>query len=112
MSGCNRLFRGPFLKFGMAQIVCVAILLLLMAGCQTADPGARFIAQMDNALLEKRPKDWERTKDLMSRPVPAVGQPAPDFTLPTLDGIQMVTRSGSPRISVKGLSAHGSVHRH
>src|SRR6185369_5562912 len=86
----DRSFRCSFLKF--AKAVCAAIL-LFMSGCKTADPGVSFIAQMDGSPPEKRPKDWERTKELMTRPAPAVGQPAPDFTLPALNDEQIITRS-------------------
>jgi hypothetical protein len=57
------------------------------------NPAARFIAQMDRAPAERRPKDWAQTKTLMSRPAPGVGQPAPDFTLPLRDAEQTITRS-------------------
>jgi hypothetical protein len=61
---------------------------------------------MDRAPVEKRPKDWEHTKMLMSRPTPAVGQSAPDFTVPMLDGVQTVTRSahqaGRPLVLIFG----------
>lgn len=62
-------------------------------GCRTTDPAEQFISRMDQAPAEKRPKNWEQTKTLMSRPAPAVGQVAPDFTLPTLAGTPPITRS-------------------
>ena len=79
--------------FKAGQLLFAAILLLILAGCRSPDPALRFIAQTDRAPVEKRPKDWEHTKKLMARTVPTVGQSAPDFTLPTLDGAQTVTRS-------------------
>jgi len=79
--------------FRTGQLLFLAILLLIMPGCRTPDPALRFIAQTDRAPVDERPKDWEQTKKLMARTVPTVGQSAPDFTLPTLDGAQTVTRS-------------------
>jgi hypothetical protein len=61
-------------------------------GCRSFDPAARFIAKTDCEPESSRPKNWEQTKRLMARPVPAVGEPAPNFTLPMLDSTQMVTR--------------------
>jgi hypothetical protein len=63
-------------------------------GCSSGgDPVAGFIAEVDLAPAEKRPPNWERTKALMARPVPAVGAAAPDFTLKTVDGATAITRS-------------------
>ncbi|MDO8629172.1 MAG: hypothetical protein Q7R41_01660, partial [Phycisphaerales bacterium] len=65
-----------------------------MFGCSTGgDPAPGFIAEVDRAPAEKRPPNWERTKALMARPVPKVGDPAPDFTLKTVDGSTAITRS-------------------
>ena len=65
-----------------------------MFGCSSGgDPVPGFIAEMDRAPAEKRPPSWERTKALMARPVPKVGDPAPDFTLKTVDGSTAITRS-------------------
>ena len=64
------------------------------------------MAQMDHAPMEKRPKDWDHTKSLMSRAVPAVGQPAADFTLAMRDGERTITRSahqaGRPLVLIFG----------
>ena len=64
-----------------------------MFGCSSGDPAPKFIAEIDAAPAEKRPPNWEHTKALMARPVPKVGDPAPDFTLKTVDGATTVTRS-------------------
>jgi len=65
-----------------------------MFGCSSGgDPAPGFIADVDRAPPEKRPPNWERTKALMARPVPKVGAPAPDFTLKTVDGSTVITRS-------------------
>jgi hypothetical protein len=64
-----------------------------MFGCSSGDPAPKFIAEMDRAPAEKRPPNWEHTKALMARPVPKVGDPAPDFTLKTVDGAATITRS-------------------
>ena len=89
-----------------ALFVLATILVLVGAGCRSADPAARFMAQMDLAPMTKRPKDWDHTKSLMSRSVPAVGQPAPDFTLAMREGEQTVTRSahqaGRPLVLIFG----------
>jgi hypothetical protein len=94
------------MTFGAGQFVFALILLSITVGCRTADPAAQFIARMDRAPVEKRPKDWECTKLLMSRPAPEVGQPAPDFSLPMLDGAETVARSahqaGRPLVLIFG----------
>ena len=65
-----------------------------MFGCSSGgDPAPGFIAGVDRAPPEKRPPNWERTKSLMARPVPAVGAAAPDFMLKTVDGSTTITRS-------------------
>lgn len=88
------------------RLVLASILVLIATGCQSTNPAGRFIAQMDRAPAEQQPKGWEQTKQLMSRPVPAIGQPAPDFTLPTLNGSQEITRSlhqeGHPLVLIFG----------
>ena len=81
------------MKFSAVQLALVIILPWLAAGCRSPDPAARFIARMDRAPVEKRPKNWEHTRSLMVRPAPEAGQLAPDFSLPGLDGGQSVTRS-------------------
>jgi hypothetical protein len=94
------------MKFSHGQIALVSILLMIAAGCRSADPARHFIARMDHAPVEKQPKGWELTKNLMSRAVPTAGQPAPDFTLPTLDSAQAITRSahqaGRPLVLIFG----------
>ena len=65
-----------------------------MFGCSSrVDQAPWFIAEVDRAPAEKRPPNWEHTKSLMARPVPAVGADAPDFTLKTVDGSTTITRS-------------------
>ncbi len=82
------------------------ILLWITAGCQTSDPARHFIANMDRKPEASRPVGWEEVKRLMARPAPAVGQPAPDFTLTTLDGTETLTRSvyqeGRPLVLIFG----------
>jgi hypothetical protein len=96
-----------FARFaGQAGCALILLSLLVLSACRTPDPAAEFIARMDLAPPDERPRDWERTKELMARPVPAAGQPAPDFTLPTIDGEQMITRSayqaGRPLVLIFG----------
>ena len=69
------------------------VLLLFTAGCRSVDPAAKFMAEMYHAPAEKRPKDWDHTRTLMSRTVPVVGQPVPVFTLPMHKSEQTITRS-------------------
>ncbi|MCC6740914.1 MAG: hypothetical protein IT452_17880 [Planctomycetia bacterium] len=57
------------------------------------DPAAEFIAQVDRAPAAARPPNWEHVKALMARRAPAVGEPAPDFELPTVDGRSRIRRS-------------------
>lgn len=86
--------------------VVLLLLLWLTAGCRSVDPAPGFIARMDQAPPEKRPKDWERTKSLMARAAPAVGQAAPNFSLRTLTGGSLITRSehqaGRPLVLIFG----------
>jgi len=89
-----------------AQLAIVMIPFFIAAGCRAPDPAAKFIAQMDRAPAAERPPDWERTKRLMVRPAPKAGQPAPDFSLRTLDGSRVITRSryqaGRPLVLIFG----------
>ena len=79
----------PRLLFGFLAVGIVS-----MFGCSSGgDPAPKFIAEVDRAPAEKRPPNWEHTKALMARPVPKVGDPAPDFTLKTVDGAATITRS-------------------
>jgi hypothetical protein len=93
------------MRFTSSQLLFALSSLSLLVGCAT-DPVQKFTARMDSAPVEKRPKDWELTKTLMARPAPAVGQLAPDFTLPTLDGVRRITRSahqeGRPLVLIFG----------
>ncbi|HWB06506.1 MAG TPA: hypothetical protein VG796_26010 [Verrucomicrobiales bacterium] len=89
-----------------ALIAILTISILMAAGCRAPDPAAKFIAEMDRAPAAKRPPDWERTKRLMARTAPKKGQPAPDFSLRTLDGSRVITRSsyqaGRPLVLIFG----------
>jgi len=82
------------------------ILLVQLTGCRTPDPASQFIARMNVSPPDQRPPGWERTKELMARPAPAVRQSAPDFTLPTVDGNRTITRSafqaGRPLVLIFG----------
>jgi len=66
---------------------------MMMLGCRPADPVAYYIEEMEKAPPEQRPRDWDRTRNLMSRTAPRVGDPAPDFMLPLADGNGIITRS-------------------
>lgn len=50
------------------------------------EQAARWIEEMDRLPPEERVPDWERTRALMLRVPPAVGEIAPDFALETIDG--------------------------
>lgn len=75
-------------------------------GCHRGDPAERMIRMVDAMPPERQPPDWARTKALMSRRPPAVGEPAPDFTLPKLDGSGSITLSrfaaDRPRVLIFG----------
>lgn len=73
-------------------LVSASLGLMLPAACEKPDPAADFVRRVDAAPPEKRPPNWSEVKDLMARRAPAVGETAPDFTLPLLAGGQ-VTRS-------------------
>lgn len=78
----------------------------LLAGCANQDPAERFIRMMDARPPDKRVPNWQRVKAMMLRPAPQPGDPAPDFTLATLDGSGRITlsqyRPGQPRFLVFG----------
>jgi len=76
----------------MACVVLVIVLSAVVIGCAARDPAADFIARTDRMPPEKQPPNWSTVKQLMARRAPQVGEPAPDFTLPTLDGRE-ITRS-------------------
>lgn len=77
-------------------------LLLVISGC---GPEA-YMAKIDRMPPEQRPPDWDQTRQLMARRAPAVGEMAPDFTLPLMDGSKSVRRSeiqgGRPMMLVFG----------
>lgn len=93
-------------------IAALGLSMLMFAGCAENstrahdDPVDAFIRKMDAAPPEQRVPDWETTRRLMLRPGPRVGDPAPDFTLPTPAGGQRITRSkfqaGRPLVLVFG----------
>lgn len=61
---------------------------------------------MDRSPPDQRPPNWEHTRALMSRPAPAVGDLASDFTIKSRDGKSAITRStfqaGRPLVLVFG----------
>lgn len=57
------------------------------------DPAQAFIRMADLMPADKRPPNWDEVKRRMARRAPRVGDPAPDFTLKSLDGKQTVTRT-------------------
>ncbi|HWL92581.1 MAG TPA: hypothetical protein VNT79_03520 [Phycisphaerae bacterium] len=74
---------------GVALLICI----LSALGCQPADPMDSFVKQQESLPPDQRVPDWEKTKTLMSRRAPAVGEAAPDFTLATLEGSRTIRRS-------------------
>ncbi len=107
-SGCGSLLflRDTIMTSDTSLLVLATLVVAVATGCKSLDPAAKFMTEMDHAPAEKRPKDWEHTRTLMSRPGPAVGQPAPDFTLLLRGGEQTVTRSshqaGRPQVLIFG----------
>jgi hypothetical protein len=85
-----------------------AICLLLLIGCApTAEQkAAQFMARMDAAPPSERVPNWEHTRAMMLRQPPAVGDPAPDFSLTTCDGSQSIRlsefRAGRPVVLIFG----------
>lgn len=77
----------------LTNLILVPLFVGFAVSMQDADPASKFIEQMDKAPPEKRVPNWEQTKALMARVAPALGEPAPDFSLPTLDGRRTVTLS-------------------
>jgi hypothetical protein len=89
------------------RCLCWALMVLgITGGCRTSDPARHFIAETDRKPETSRPVGWEGVKRLMARPAPVVGQPAPDFSLATLDGTQTLTCSayqqGRPLVLIFG----------
>ena len=84
----------------------IAAVMMIENSCTPSRQAETFQAQVDQAPPEKQPPDWEETKALMARKAPAIGEPAPDFTLPRLDGDGEITRSklppGKPQVLVFG----------
>ncbi len=78
-----------FLKFVVITTALLSVPLLM----QDVDPARKFIDQMDKAPPEQRVPNWEQTKALMARVAPKLGDEAPDFSLPTLDGKETVKLS-------------------
>lgn len=91
----NRILRAPLPAAGERAVVVGALVAMSAAiwGCQPADPVAAFIQRQDSLPPDQRVPDWERTKRLMLRPAPAVGELAPDFALATVDGTRTIRMS-------------------
>ena len=84
----------------------MGLLALCVVGCQTGDKAARMIAIVDARAPEDQPKDWERTRAMMLREAPAVGQAAPDFTAKRMNSDESLTLSeyhpGQPKVLIFG----------
>jgi hypothetical protein len=78
------------LSIHVPRLIMIATAMLFGA---CADPAEDFIRRTDAMPPDQRPPHWEETRRLMLRPAPRVGEPAPDFTLVTVDGSQRITRS-------------------
>lgn len=66
----------------------------MQTACSSTDPAGDFIRRTDRLPPHEQPYNWSGIKRRMLRHPPAVGQPAPDFTLKTSDGEHAITRSG------------------
>jgi len=87
-------------------ILVTAVAMIVAIGCRRGDPADKMIGMVDRMPPEKRPVNWQQTRSLMERKAPAVGQPAPDFTLKTLDGTKTISLSAfhddRPRVLIFG----------
>lgn len=81
------------MALNMFLIMLLIPLFLSGLAAQDVDPAKKFIEHMDKAPSDKRVPNWEQTKTLMARIAPKMGEEAPDFSLPTLDGKQRVKLS-------------------
>jgi hypothetical protein len=93
----------------MPRLISGAVLLTVLIpgfGCKQGDPAEHWARMVDQMPPQDRPTDWARTKALMARRAPAVGDPAPDFALSTLDGTETIKLSeyhhDRPRVLIFG----------
>lgn len=81
------------------------ILLSMMPALGACGPEA-YLAKIDQMPPEQRPPEWDQTRQLMARRAPAIGEIAPDFSLPRIDGSKSIRRSamqgGRPMVLVFG----------
>ena len=85
--------------------VAVAGILFCLPSCRTAESALHeHIAQVDALPADQRPAEWDRTRALILRKAPEVGQPAPDFTLKRMDNDEVITlrdfRPGEPKVLI------------
>jgi hypothetical protein len=85
----------------------IALAFALIAGCgPTVDPALVMVDRVDHMPPEDRPGNWAVTRALMLRAAPIVGQEAPDFALPSMEGDEQITRStllaGRPQVLIFG----------
>lgn len=73
--------------------LAAALLATLTTGCTLFQPATVFVLRMELGFMGERPKNWDQVKRLGRRRAPAVGEVAPDFTLPALDDDRPITRS-------------------
>ncbi|MCH7591444.1 MAG: hypothetical protein IH989_01510 [Planctomycetes bacterium] len=73
--------------------IVLAAFLQSLTGCSVRYRVAHMIARVDAMPAEERPAEWDRTKALMLREAPKVGEPAPDFTLKRMKSEEVVTLS-------------------
>ncbi len=73
--------------------IVLASFLESLTGCSAPFRAKDMIARVDALPADQRPAEWDRTKALMLRTAPEVGQPAPDFTLKRMKSDEMVTLS-------------------
>ncbi len=77
----------------LVGVFVLASFLESLTGCSAPSRVAGMIARVDAMPAEERPAEWDRTRALMLREAPTVGQPAPDFTLKRMKSDEMVTLS-------------------
>ncbi|MCH7872576.1 MAG: hypothetical protein IID33_12835 [Planctomycetes bacterium] len=96
--------------------IVVAAFLQSLTGCSVRYRVAHMIARVDAMPAEERPAEWDRTKALLLREAPKVGEPAPPERFAEYIGTEALLLGwfGMPllrgRTCCVGLNRYGKQH--